>query len=257
MRLLIVDDAPEVVESVQLNFLLLWPDLEVSAAGDARAAMTVLREGDFDVILLDIGLPDRDGFEVLREIRQISSVPIVMLTARDGIDEKIRGLQLGADDYVTKPFNHRELIERVRAVLRREELARSTGPVVRLADLEIDVQRQEVRLAGRLLSLTPTEYNVLQYLAAHNGVPQSHEAILSNVWGREYRDEVEYLRVYIRRLREKLGDDPERPTYLATVRGYGYRFGAAREAAPLGADSAKPSLSPTDVGPLVPRGEEL
>lgn len=238
MRLLVVDDAPEVVESIQLNFLLLWPDAEVSSAADGRSALAALDEAEFDLVLLDIGLPDGDGFEVLQRIRQRSNVPVVMLTARDGTDEKIRGLQLGADDYVTKPFNHRELIERVRAVLRREEMARSTGPVIRLSGLEIDVERQEVRVEGRLVSLTPTEYNLLHYLATHRGVPQSHEAILASVWGPEYRDEVEYLRVYVRRLREKLDDDPDQPRYLATLRGYGYRFGPPRDAAVLSGPGA-------------------
>lgn len=236
MRLLIVDDAPEVVESVQLNFMLLWPDVEVVAVPDRASAHRSLAEAPFDLVLLDIGLPDGDGFTVLEEIRQTSNVPVVMLTARDGTDEKIRGLQLGADDYVTKPFNHRELIERVRAVLRREHMARSTGPVVRLNDFEMDVERQEVRIGGHLIQLTPTEYNLLHYLVEHRGVVQRHEAILKHVWGPAYEDEVEYLRVYIARLREKLGDDPERPHYLATARGHGYRFGPPTDA-PVGTRS--------------------
>lgn len=231
MRLLVVDDATEVVESVQLNFMLLLPDAEVVAASDAASAHRALCEGDFDLVLLDIGLPDGDGFAVLEEIRRTSNIPVVMLTARDGTDEKIRGLQLGADDYVTKPFNHRELIERVRAVLRREEMARTTGPVVRLGDFEMDAEKQEVRIDGRLVQLTPTEYHLLHYLVQHRGVVQRHEAILKHVWGPEYEDEVEYLRVYVRRLRDKLGDDPDRPRYLATARGYGYRFGPPADAA--------------------------
>ncbi len=225
MNLLVVDDAPEVVESVQLNFMLLWPDAHVVAASDGRSAVAALEAEPFDLVLLDIGLPGEDGFSVLERIRATSNVPVVMLTARDGTDEKIRGLQAGADDYVTKPFNHRELIERVRAVLRREQMARSIGPVIRLGDLEIDVEQQEVRVAARLVALTPTEYHLLQHLAQHRGSVQRHESILQHVWGPEYADEVDYLRVYIRRLREKLGDDPEQPRYLATVRGYGYRFG--------------------------------
>jgi len=229
MNLLVVDDAREVVESVQLNFMLLWPDAHIIAASDGQSALAALEEETFDLVLLDIGLPDQDGFSVLERIRATSNVPVVMLTARDGTDEKIRGLQGGADDYVTKPFNHRELIERVRAVLRREQMARSSGPVIRLGDLEVDVEGQEVRVDGRLVQLTPTEYNLLTYLASHRGSVQRHEAILKHVWGPEYEDEVEYLRVYIRRLREKLGDDPEQPRYLATVRGYGYRFGPPAE----------------------------
>ncbi len=225
MKLLIVDDAVEVVESVQLNFMLLWPEVEVSSAGDAASALSMLEREAFDLVLLDIGLPDGNGFDVLQRLRETSNVPVVMLTARDGTDEKIRGLQMGADDYVTKPFNHRELIERVRAVLRRVEMDRSTGPSVRLGEFEMDFERQEVRVAGRLIRLTPTEYNLLHHLVRHQGVVQPHEVVLKAVWGPEYEDEVEYLRVYVRRLRDKLGDDSERPQFIATERGYGYRFG--------------------------------
>jgi len=224
VRLLIVDDAPEVVESVQLDFMLMWPGTEILSAGDGQTALDLVRRELVDLVMLDIGLPEMDGFEVLQRIRDVSSVPVVMLTARDATDEKIRGLQLGADDYVTKPFNHLELIERVRAVLRRVEFTRSGGPTVRFQDFAMDFERQEVRIAGNLIHLTPTEYNVLHYLVSHRGVVQGHETLLKHVWGPEYRDEVEYLRVYVRRLREKLGDDPERPRYIATVRGYGYCF---------------------------------
>ena len=230
MRLLIVDDAPEVVESVQLDFMLLWPGTDVLSAGDGETALDLVRREPIDLVLLDIGLPDMDGFTVLERIREMSNVPVVMLTARDATDEKIRGLQLGADDYVTKPFNHVELIERVRAVLRRVELTRSGGPTVRFQDFEMDFEKQEVRVGGRLVHLTPTEYNVLHHLVMHRGIVQGHEALLREVWGPEYRDEVEYLRVYVRRLRDKLGDDPEDPRFIVTVRGYGYRFGPPKPA---------------------------
>ncbi len=229
MKLLIVDDAPEVVESVQLNFMILWPEAELSSASDGETALRMLQQCAFDLVLLDIGLPDGDGFEVLRRLRERSNVPVVMLTARDGTDEKIRGLQLGADDYVTKPFNHRELIERVRAVLRRVEMTRTSGPTVTLGDFEMDFERQEVRVAGERIALTPTEYNLLHHLVQHQGVVQSHEVLLKQVWGPSYRDEVDYLRVYVRRLREKLGDEPERSRYISTERGYGYRFGERNE----------------------------
>jgi len=232
VRLLIVDDAPEVVESVQLDFMLMWPGAEVLSAGDGQTGMEMLSRETFDLVLLDIGLPDEDGFTVLERIRETSNIPVVMLTARDATEEKIRGLQMGADDYITKPFNHRELIERVRAVLRRVELTRSSGPTVRYEDFEMDFQKQEVRVGGKPVHLTPTEYNVLHHLVQHQGLVQGHETLLKQVWGPEYRDEVEYLRVYVRRIREKLGDDPDRPRYIATVRGYGYRFGPSRPAVP-------------------------
>jgi len=225
VKLLIVDDAPEVVESVQLNFMILWPEAELSSAGTGETALQMIHQCAFDLVLLDIGLPDGDGFEVLRRLRETSNVPVVMLTARDGTDEKIRGLQIGADDYVTKPFNHRELIERVRAVLRRVEMTRSSGPKVTLGEFDMDFERQEVRVAGELIALTPTEYNLLHHLVRHQGMVQPHEVVLRQVWGPAYRDEVEYLRVYVRRLREKLRDDPEHPRFIWTERGYGYRFG--------------------------------
>jgi two-component system KDP operon response regulator KdpE len=228
MKLLIVDDAAEIVEAVRLNFMLLWPDMEVSSANDAASALREIERAAVDVVLLDIGLPDGDGFDVLERVRRTSNVPVVMLTARDATEDKIRGLQLGADDYVTKPFNHRELIERVRAVLRRMEMTRSTGPVVRFDDLEMDFESQDVRVAGRAVPLTPTEYNLLHHLVRHQGVVQSHEVLLKEVWGPEYADEVEYLRVYVRRLREKLGDRSEHPRFVITERGYGYRFGPRR-----------------------------
>ncbi len=230
MKILIVDDAPEVVESVQLNFMLNWPEAEVISAGDGKTALDLVRRESPDMVLLDIGLPKDDGFTVLQRLRETSNVPVVMLTARDGTEEKVRGLQLGADDYVTKPFNHLELIERIRAVLRRVEMTRSVGPTVRLDGFEMDFERQEVRVDGRLVRLTPTEYNLLHHLVTHRGVVQRHEAILKAVWGLEYEDEVDYLRVYVRRIREKLRDDPERPRYIATERGYGYRFAAAESA---------------------------
>lgn len=230
MKILIVDDAPEVVESVQLNFMLNWPEAEVISAGDGKTALDLVRRESPDMVLLDIGLPKDDGFTVLQRLRETSNVPVVMLTARDGTEEKVRGLQLGADDYVTKPFNHLELIERIRAVLRRVEMTRSVGPTVRLDGFEMDFERQEVRVDGRLVRLTPTEYNLLHHLVTHRGVVQRHEAILKAVWGPEYEDEVDYLRVYVRRIREKLRDDPERPRYIATERGYGYRFAAAESA---------------------------
>ncbi len=243
MKLLVVDDAPEVVESVQLNFELLWPEMAITAAFDGQSALREIETQGFDLILLDIGLPDGDGFSVLAKLREITHTPVVMLTARDGVDEKVRGLQLGADDYITKPFNHRELIERVRAVLRRVEMEHSGGPTARYEDFEMDFDRQEVRVGGHHVRLTPTEYNLLQHLVRHAGVVQSHETLLQRVWGPEYADEVEYLRVYVARLREKLGDDPEAPRFLTTERGYGYRFGRPEQSSPTPIDSNSPGTS--------------
>jgi two-component system KDP operon response regulator KdpE len=149
-----------------------------------------------------------------------------MMTARDDTMDKVKGLELGADDYITKPFNHLELLARVKAVLRRLDLPppKSRAPSFRFGDLEVDFAAQEARLNAERLDLTPTEYKLLYHLVRNAGRVLPHGTLLAKVWGREYVDEVDYVRVYIRRLRDKLGDDPERPRYIQTERGLGYRF---------------------------------
>ena len=163
---------------------------------------------------------------MLEQIRLFSDVPVVMLTARDDTMDKVKGLELGADDYITKPFNHLELLARIKAVLRRLDMPapKSRAPSFRSVDLEVDFAAQEARLRGERLDLTPTEYKLLYHLVRNAGRVLPHGTLLAKVWGREYVDEVDYIRVYIRRLREKLGDDPERPRYIRTERGLGYRF---------------------------------
>jgi len=226
MRILVVDDAPDVVESVRLGFTLQWRDIEVLGAGTGEEALDIVERERPDVVLLDVGLPGVDGYEVLREIRLFSDVPVVMLTARDDAMDKVKGLELGADDYVTKPFNHLELMARVRAVLRRHEMPPPTSraPSFRALDLEVDFAAHEVRLRGQRLDLTPTEYKLLYHLVRNAGHVLQHGTLLAKVWGREYLDEVDYLRVYVRRLRDKLGDEPDHPRYIRTERGLGYRF---------------------------------
>ena len=195
-----------------------------AATGDA--ALDIVEREAPDLVLLDIGLPGQDGFEVLRELRAFSDVPVVMLTARDDAMDKVKGLELGADDYVTKPFNHLELMARVRAVLRRHDMPApaSRAPSFRSGDLEVDFARQEARLRGEHLDLTPTEYKLLYHLVRNAGHVLQHGTLLAKVWGREYIDETDYVRVYIRRLRDKLGDDPDNPRYIQTERRLGYRF---------------------------------
>jgi two-component system KDP operon response regulator KdpE len=229
MRILVVDDAPDVVESVRLGFMLQWRDVEVLGAGTADVALDLVEREHPDIVLLDIGLPGADGYAALVEIRRFSDVPVVMLTARDDAMDKVKGLELGADDYVTKPFNHLELMARVRAVLRRHDMPAPTSraPSFRALDLEVDFAKQEARLRGERIDLTPTEYKLLYHLVRNAGQVLQHGTLLAKVWGREYVDEVDYLRVYVRRLRDKLGDDPDRPRYIRTERGLGYRFIAA------------------------------
>ena len=231
MRILVVDDEPDVVESIRLGFDLQWREVEVIGASNGEQALDAVERSHPDIVLLDVGLPDVDGFTVLTRIRAFSDVPVVILTARDDAMDKVKGLELGADDYVTKPFNHLELLARVRAVLRRLDMPApaSRAPSFRSGELEVDFARQEVRLRGERVDLTPTEYQLLYHLVRNAGHVLQHGTLLAKVWGREYVDEVDYVRVYIRRLRDKLGDDPDHPRYIQTERRLGYRFIAPRE----------------------------
>ena len=242
MRILVIDDAPDVIESVRLGFTLQWREVEVLGADGGERGLDLVEHEKPDLVLLDIGLPDIDGYEVLRQIRAFSDVPVVMLTARDDTLDLVKGLELGADDYVTKPFNHLELLARVKAVLRRLDMPAPAErmPSFRSGELEMDFARQEVRLAGERLELTPTEYKLLYHLVRNAGYVLTHGTLLAKVWGREYVDEVDYLRVYVRRLRDKLGDDPEQPRYIRTERGLGYRFVAPAESTSVDASGAAP-----------------
>ena len=226
MRILVVDDEPDVVQSVRLGFTLQWREVDVLGANAGEAALDIVEHEHPDIVLLDVGLPGIDGYEVLRQIRAFSDVPVVMLTARDDAMDKVKGLELGADDYATKPFNHLELMARVKAVLRRLEMSPPTSraPSFRSSDLEVDFAKQEVRLHGKPSDLTPTEYKLLYHRVRNAGHVLEHGTILAKVWGREYADEVDYVRVYVRRLRDKLGDSFEAPRYIQTKRGLRYRF---------------------------------
>jgi two-component system KDP operon response regulator KdpE len=226
VKILIVDDDSDVVESVRLGFTLQWREVDVVGTGEGERAIDLVEEESPDLVLLDVGLPDLDGYRVLQRIREFSDVPIVMLTARDDTLDKVRGLELGADDYVTKPFDHLELLARVRAVLRRLDMPapKTRASSFQAGELEVDFAAQEARLRGERIELTPTEYKLLYHLVRNAGRVLPHGTLLAKVWGREYVDEVDYIRVYVRRLRDKLGDDPERPRYIRTERGLGYRF---------------------------------
>lgn len=245
MKILVVDDAPDVVESVRLGFTLQWREVEVLGADGGELGLDRVERDKPDLVLLDVGLPDIDGYEVLRQIRAFSDVPVVMLTARDDTLDLVKGLELGADDYVTKPFNHLELLARVKAVMRRLDMPAPSMrvPSFRSGDLEMDFARQEIRLAGQRVELTPTEYKLLYHLVRNVGYVLTHGMLLAKVWGREYVDEVDYLRVYVRRLRDKLGDDPEHPRYIRTERGLGYRFLAPADTGP-GSSAAPAETNP-------------
>ena len=226
MRLLLVDDDPDIRTSVRVAFELQWRDLEVLEAGTGAEGLQLVEERRPDLVLLDVGLPDLDGFGVLRQIRAFTSVPVIMLTARDEPIDTVRGLEAGADDYVAKPFDHLELMARVRAVLRRLDIKAPIAQqsAFRRGDLQIDVDAHEVRVAGRRVTLTRTEWRVLELLVANAGWVVPHERILARVWGRDEAGDLDSLRVFVRRLRSKLGDDAARPRWIETVRGLGYRL---------------------------------
>ena len=229
MKLLLVDDDPEIRSSVRLGFELQWRDLEILEAPDGETALDLVETERPDLVLLDVGLPDIDGYEVLRRTRAFSSVPVVMLTARDEPIDKVRGLEGGADDYIGKPFDHLELMARVRAILRRTDLK---APMARSAPyrrggLEIDADAREVRVDGGRVTLTATEWRVLGLLVANAGWIVPHERLIARVWGRDEDRGADALRVFVRRLRAKLGDDAAEPRYIETVRGIGYRLLAA------------------------------
>ena len=226
MRLLLVDDDPEIRTSVRVGFELQWRDVEIFEAGTGADALRLVEERRPDLLLLDVGLPGMDGFAVLREIRTFSAVPVIMLTARDEPIDAVRGLEAGADDYVAKPFDHLELMARVRAVLRRLDLKAPAGgrASYRNGSLEIDADAREVRVEGRRMALTATEWRVLELLVANAGWVVPHDRIVGRVWGRDEPGDLGSLRVFVRRLRSKIGDDATAPRYIETVRGLGYRL---------------------------------
>ena len=223
-RILVVDDEKGLVKLIRLN--LEHDGFEVFEANNGAQAMDRLRAVLPDLVLLDVMMPDLDGFQVLRMIREVGSTPVIMLTAKGEENDKVRGLELGADDYVTKPFSPRELTSRIRAVLRRGSFAdqTDTGKIDVDGRLQIDFDRHEVWVDGELVQLRPTEYRLLYHLVKNAGWVLTHDQILSKVWGYEYEDEPHYVRLYINYLRKKIEKDPANPRYILTERGVGYRF---------------------------------
>ena len=225
MKILIVDDEPDVVKVIAMSFRMQQPAWEVISAQDGLEALEMLDRERPDVVLLDIGLPEMDGFEVLKSIRLFSDVPVIMLTVRDDELGKVQGLELGADDYVTKPFSHLELLARVRAVLRRvQSLPMVHDQPFVSGDIQVDFARREVTVRDQPVALTGTEYRLLYHLVRNAGRIMTHEALLARVWGREYTDEISYLKSYVSRLRNKLEQDPHHPDYILTEYGAGYWF---------------------------------
>ncbi|RME50431.1 MAG: DNA-binding response regulator [Caldilineae bacterium] len=222
--ILIVDDEARMRRFMQMNL-----DLEgyrVIEAEDGYEAVERVRDDLPDLVIMDVMMPRMDGFEALRLIREVSNVPVIMLTVRSEEDDRVKGLDLGADDYITKPFSPRELASRVRAVLRRAEAASPAekGVIVVDDDLQIDLNKRQVIVRGEEIKLRPIEFRLLYHLVTNAGWTIPHETLLAKVWGHEYREETHYLRLYITYLRQKIEPDPAHPKYILTERGVGYRF---------------------------------
>ncbi|PRX48346.1 two-component system KDP operon response regulator KdpE [Prauserella shujinwangii] len=222
-KVLVVDDEPQIVRALRIN--LAARGYEVGTAYDGEGALRAVAESRPDVVVLDLGLPDLDGVEVIERLRGWTQVPIVVLSARDGSVDKVHALDAGADDYVTKPFGMDELLARLRAALRRSSVSASEGDaVVETAAFTIDLVAKRVRRDGTEVHLTRTEWGVLELLVRNRGRLVAQKELLHEVWGPAYDTESHYLRVYLAQLRRKLEPEPSRPRYLLTEPGMGYRF---------------------------------
>jgi len=225
MKALVIDDAAEIADVVSLCFQLHWSNATVLSAQDGARGLELVEVESPDMVILDIGLPDMDGFEVLREIRRFSQVPVIMLTVRGEDTDVARGLELGADDYITKPFSHIELVARVRAVMRRiQGMPVSEERPFISGRLAVDFASKEVTVDGKPVRLTSTEYKLLYHLIKNEGHLLSHENLLNKVWGEDYQDARDLLRVHIQHLRQKLGDNGESADIIVTEHGMGYKF---------------------------------
>lgn len=222
--ILVVDDEPRMRRFIRVNLEL--EGYQVIEAGNGIKALDQIRQFLPDLIIMDVMMPEMDGFEALQTLREISTVPVILLTVKSEEDDRVRGLELGADDYITKPFSPRELNSRVQAVLRRAEWPAPTPRTVLHIDdhLAVDFNRHQVIVAGERIDLRPTEYRLLNHLIQNAGWVVPHNTLLGKVWGYEYRDETHYLRLYVNYLRKKIEEDPTKPKYILTERGVGYRF---------------------------------
>ncbi|MDQ3929412.1 MAG: response regulator transcription factor [Chloroflexota bacterium] len=233
---LVADDERDIADLVGFGARINWPDCRVVTAHNGSEALEYFGREQPDLVVLDIMMPPPDGFEVCRRIRETSQVPILMLTARDATADKIRALDLGADDYLTKPFEHLELLARLKALARRAQLCEAPSPEhdraqsetrpfdLVFGDLAINSANREVYLQGAFVPLTSTEYRLLEELARNAGTVLTHQALLERVWGPEYVGEDHYLKVFVRRLRRKLADNADAPRFIQTEWGVGYRF---------------------------------
>lgn len=241
-KILVIDDEPDVTRAVSLTINLQEPTWEVLTAHNGSDGLELLDKHSPDAVLLDLQMPDQHGFDVLKQIRSFSDVPVIILTVRDDELDKVRGLQLGADDYVVKPFGHLELMARVRSVLRRAAgyVSASEPPLV-LGDLRIEWNPRRVFLRAQPVRLTSTEFRLLEILGHNAGRVVPNETLLSRIWGSDAADETDYLKTYVHRLRVKLEDDPTQPRYLLTERGVGYWM--PRAATETGGETEQPRSS--------------
>ena len=226
MKALLVGSSPETVELVSLCLGMLWPGVTLLSATEGGKGIALVEAEAPDLVVLDVNLPDREGFDVLQSIRLFSDVPVVVLTARVQGKDRIRSLDLGADDYVSKPVNHVELMARLRAVVQRSRVDkdRSAKAALEAGDIHIDLVGRSACRGGQALSLTPIEYGLLTHLVQHEGRAISRRALLHRLWGDEFPEGVSYLDSYLNRLRQKLGDDTGAPRILLEEGGVGYKF---------------------------------
>jgi Response regulators consisting of a CheY-like receiver domain and a winged-helix DNA-binding domain len=221
-RILVVDDDKQMLRAV--TNALKARDYEVVTAATGESALSLAVEEDLDLVLLDLGLPGIEGHEVIKRLRAWSELPVIVISVRESQEEKVAALDAGADDFVTKPFGMKELLARMRAVLRRAVGESEAEPVLHFDDLEIDLLKKLVKLEGEAIHLTPTEYRLLESMATNPGKLLTHQWLLEQVWGRGYGSESHYLRLYVKQLRQKLSDTPSSPRWITTEPGLGYRW---------------------------------
>ncbi|MBI2853402.1 MAG: response regulator transcription factor [Chloroflexi bacterium] len=225
MKVLIIDDDPEIQETLTIALNIRWPDAQIVSANTGKAGVDVIRKESPDLVFLDIGLPDMDGFATCRAIRAVSNIPIVMLTAKTSAFDKAKALELGADDYITKPFNHIELLARARSVMRRYQNQSERSRVLETGGIVIDFAAHKVIKDGTPVHLTPREFSLLWQMANKEGEVCEARSLMSSVWGNTYVDAAGYiLKNHIRKLRNKIEDDPDNPRYILNERGVGYKF---------------------------------
>src|SRR5215469_1883416 len=222
ISVMVIDDEPQIQRL--LTIMLESQGYRVAAASTGKEGLAASAQRRHDLIILDLGLPDLNGISVLKQIREWTQTPVIILTVQDAEAEKIEALDSGADDYVTKPFNTGELLARLRAALRRSNLGKSQEPVLRFGELEVDLARRRVTHKGQAIKLTAIEYSLLRLFVQHAGKVLTHRQILREVWGPNYTEQTHYLRVYMTHLREKLEAEPSAPTLLITEPGIGYRL---------------------------------